>query len=371
MSYFKRKKACMVDVTKIEIGKIYKYGQLCELFREDRKSSNSKSSQLKEWERFFRWQNITAQKYRIEEIYDIPKEKMDGRKKNGGNSTSKYLAMDDGIMKLLNKENEMEVTVAVLLSQIGLLLPDYNHYKRNPRFFVDQGYSEGVVNHLFWRMAIVERAVKSSIERLKKERYLNCKIETILIRTDNSSEILTSVEIDAEKKMKEQIMRVMNIRDTDLYQKDKKKDFDGRYKEGLRELFGDNASYIFQRYNLTRLEKEYTCKSRDGLDGLTRKFVKEICIYMLTLDYKGFYQKENTERQVVSLLEQLFVRMNAENWNRYKEEDFETNKEMLFFTEFYTMQGGWRENGRITFKAAEKKDTYRKGIKQKKESSQV
>ena len=52
---------------------------------------------------------------------------------------------------------------------------------------------------------------------------------------------------------------------------------------------------------------------------------------MLTLDYKGFYQKENTERQVVSLLEQLFVRMNAENWNRYKEEDFETNKEMLFF----------------------------------------
>lgn len=92
---------------------------------------------------------------------------------------------------------------------------------------------------------------------------------------------------------------------------------------------------------------------------------------MLTLDYKGFYQKENTERQVVSLLEQLFVRMNAENWNRYKEEDFETNKEMLFFTEFYTMQGGWRENGRITFKAAEKKDTYRKGIKQKKESSQV
>ena len=43
----------MVDVTKIEIGKIYKYGQLCELFREDRKSSNSKSSQLKEWERIF------------------------------------------------------------------------------------------------------------------------------------------------------------------------------------------------------------------------------------------------------------------------------------------------------------------------------
>lgn len=363
----------MVEVTKIEVGKIYKYGELCEAFGEDRKSSNSKKAQLKEWERFFRWQKITAQKYRIEEIYDIPKEKTDGRKSNGGNSTSKYLAMDDCIMKLLQRENEMEVTIAVLLSNIGLLLPEYNRYKRNPRFFVDQGYSEGVVNNLFWKMAVVERAAKSSIGRLKKEGYLSCRIETVLIRTDNSSDILTYVEIDAEKKMKEQIMREMSIQDADLYKKDKKREFDERYKAGLCELFGDDASYIFQRYCLERKEKEYTSKSSNGIDGLTRKFVEEICIHMLNLDYNGFYQKENTQRQVVSLLEQLFIHMDAENWNRYKDEDFETERENLFFSQFYMIQGSWRKNGRITFEKTERKkdDSYRKGIKPKNNSSQV
>ena len=131
----------MVDVTKIEIGKIYKYGELCETFGEERKSSNSKKSQLKEWERFFRWQNITAQKYRIEEIYDIPKEKMDGRKSNGGNSTSKYLAMDDCIMKLLQKRKEFNSTIGMLLEEIGLLMVDYHLHKRNSYYFTSQGLS--------------------------------------------------------------------------------------------------------------------------------------------------------------------------------------------------------------------------------------
>lgn len=174
----------MVDVTKIEIGKIYKYAELCETFGEDRKSSNSKKAQLKEWERFFRWQNITAQKYRIEEIYDIPKEKEDGRKSNGGNNTSKYLAMDDCIMKLLQREKEINATIAVLLEMIGLLTTDYHLYKRNHRFLVDQGFSEVVVNNVFWKMPNIETSAKSAIERLKKEGYLSYSVETVLIRAN-------------------------------------------------------------------------------------------------------------------------------------------------------------------------------------------
>ena len=354
----------MVDVTKIEIGKIYKYGELCETFGEERKSSNSKKSQLKEWERFFRWQNITAQKYRIEEIYDIPKEKMDGRKSNGGNSTSKYLAMDDCIMKLLQKRKEFNSTIGMLLEEIGLLMVDYHLHKRNSYYFTSQGFSRGVVNNLFWKMTSVERTVKASIERLRRDKYLSRTIETVLIREDHSSDILMPVEIKAEKEMKQQIMIDMKIQNNDLYDKEKKKEFDRRYKIGLQNLFGDDASYIFQRYHLTYLEKEYAPKSQDGIDGLTRKFVREICIYMIKLDYKEFYQKENTARQVVGLLEKLFVHMDEENWNCYIDEDFETEMEMVFFTQFYMVQGSWRKNGRVVFEE-KKDDSYRIGIKTK------
>lgn len=161
-------------------------------------------------------------------------------------------------------------------------------------------------------------------------------------------------------------MLKMGISSNDVYKKENKKEFEKNYIAGLHELFGENALYIFQKYNLTLKEKEYTHKSDEGIDGLTRKFVKEICVHMIHIDYKGFYQKENTQRQVVSLLETLFVCMNEENWNQYNEKDFETNKGMLFFTQFYINQGGWRENGRITFQPAEKEDdSNRIGIKTK------
>lgn len=85
---------------------------------------------------------------------------------------------------------------------------------------------------------------------------------------------------------------------------------------------------------------------------------------MIKLDYKEFYQKENTARQVVGLLEKLFVHMDEENWNCYKDEDFETEMEMVFFTQFYMVQGSWRKNGRVVFEE-KKDDSYRIGIKTK------
>lgn len=33
---------------------------------------------------YFKWNNPTTQKFIIEEIYDTPKDKIDGRKNNGG-----------------------------------------------------------------------------------------------------------------------------------------------------------------------------------------------------------------------------------------------------------------------------------------------
>lgn len=359
----------MVDISKIEVGKTYKYGELCEKFGEARVSSNSKKAQLKEWERFFKWTNITTQKYQIEEVYNFPKEKTDGRRNNGGNSTSKYLAMDDCIMNYLQKRRDVEVTIGTLLEDIGLLIKDYHCYKRKNEFFIDQGFSEGVVNNVFWKMQFIERNAKAAIDRLKKENYLNCEVDTILVNRDRSSVVLDDDGIQKEKALKQQIMTEMGIHNFDLYKKEKRKDFDPKYQAGLKELFGDEADYVFQRFHLILNDKKtYTSKSSSGRDGLTRRFVKEICMYIMSLDYKGFYLKENTQRQVINLLEQLFVHMNAENWNRYEEEDFKTNKELVFMVTYYQMQGGWRTNGTVTFEKTERKkdNSYRKGIKTRK-----
>lgn len=70
---------------KLRVGEIYKYKELCEILKDKpRTGTNSRKSQFREWERYFKWSNPTTQKFLIEEIYDIPKDKVDGRKKNGG-----------------------------------------------------------------------------------------------------------------------------------------------------------------------------------------------------------------------------------------------------------------------------------------------
>ena len=70
---------------KILIGHIYTYKELCELLGYEHKiGTHSKKSQFNEWKMYFKWSNPTAQKFVIEEIYDRPREKTDGRKNNGG-----------------------------------------------------------------------------------------------------------------------------------------------------------------------------------------------------------------------------------------------------------------------------------------------
>lgn len=63
----------------IEVNKDYKYKELCALRGENIRTGKSKQLQLKDWKRFFEWDNPTTQIYRVTKVYDEPKEKIDAR----------------------------------------------------------------------------------------------------------------------------------------------------------------------------------------------------------------------------------------------------------------------------------------------------
>lgn len=57
----------------IEIGKEYKYKELCILLNETwTEATNKKTEQLENWERFFDYERIDKRTFRINDIYDIP-----------------------------------------------------------------------------------------------------------------------------------------------------------------------------------------------------------------------------------------------------------------------------------------------------------
>ena len=79
----------MVDKTKIEIGKVYTYKELCQLFNEKNSSGDSKKAQLKQWESWFSWEHPInpktkkpSKKFKITNIYSEQQEIEDKRKYN-------------------------------------------------------------------------------------------------------------------------------------------------------------------------------------------------------------------------------------------------------------------------------------------------
>lgn len=84
----------------LETGKLYTYKEICTLRQENTKTGKSKQLQLHNWNRFFTWDQITSHKFLITNIYDTPKEKIDGRQNNGGSRVG------SGRKKTLTKEFE-------------------------------------------------------------------------------------------------------------------------------------------------------------------------------------------------------------------------------------------------------------------------
>ena len=85
----------------IEVNETYKYKELCTIRGESVKTGKSKQLQLKDWQRYFTWENPTKQTFLITEVYDVPFEKIDNRIKL-------YSSGSDG---LPNTEDDIVVNI--------------------------------------------------------------------------------------------------------------------------------------------------------------------------------------------------------------------------------------------------------------------
>ena len=308
----------MVKSEKIKENQIYTYKELCQLFDEPLKNSDSKVAQLKEWRRYFRWSNPTRQKYKIEEIYDAPLEKQDNRKNNGGNCTSKYLALDDFIMEFMEEKQNIVCTMSGLLVGAGMLSEEYiinrwEHWK-----YKDSDFSKGVVNHVFWKMESVVNAGKSSLARLEKEGYLSVVKRIVLISPFNEKITLAERKSQTVEEIKACVKKDMDLQPNDLFKQDIRKKYEAEVIERIEAELNVQVKYYYRVYDISITDKVYFRKTAEDRKTLTRKFVKAICLSMLKINFrKGFYWREDKVIQTVRLMNRLFQHMTDDNWDEY------------------------------------------------------
>lgn len=122
-----------MKIENLQVGQVLKsYKQLCEVLEESITAGNSKKSQIKEWERYFKYHK-EGNKFIIDEIYNEPLHKSDNR--SSGNNKTKYInEIERLILNLLSERQEYDGVVFLskypLLKQLSMINENYSFCKR-------------------------------------------------------------------------------------------------------------------------------------------------------------------------------------------------------------------------------------------------
>ena len=133
----------------LELREYKNYKELCKAMNWSVKSGNTKIAQLKELDTLCKYHK-KGNKFVIDEIYTEAKEKVDNRKNNGGNNTSKFpeiekLIRTNLIMKYYKNSNTVHLTAGQLVAgnrnnnvdDVQLYTIDYVLWKRKKNLLAD------------------------------------------------------------------------------------------------------------------------------------------------------------------------------------------------------------------------------------------
>ncbi|KNY24979.1 hypothetical protein [Pseudobacteroides cellulosolvens] len=193
-----------MDKTNITKGQVIKnYKVLCEILGHKVKAGKSKILHMKDLERYFKF-HFDKQKIIIDEVYDTPKEKVDGRITNG---KSKYdNLMDNIITNRVLTYNTIEASKNDLFKNyIELFTPQYNDL-----FLDTEGFAEsnklgiGITNEYLSKLNnIVMNCTTSALNRLQKKGVIKWSLDMFI--KDNPEEYYADPELFQLLKVKEKL----------------------------------------------------------------------------------------------------------------------------------------------------------------------
>lgn len=214
----------MTDVSRIKVGDVIaNYPKMCELLGEEKQKGSPQKRQIKNWERFFKFER-NGHKYIVVEIYKTAAPKIDGRS-FGNNSRyniyTKLLLLDYLYQSTVEEPNNetkiIEVTSKTIMTKVGLCNTNYSN-EEFVESLVSCGKITGEDKILFYRRvgAKLHEVVRSTINSL----VLTKKVTSIkqLYKITDNDKLRTATE-DEEEQIEEvtkfilSSMELSNIRD--------------------------------------------------------------------------------------------------------------------------------------------------------------
>lgn len=309
-----------MNLEKIEIGKLYKYKDLCKMFREERKTSNSKKAQIKKWATYCNIIKQPKANFMITEIYQEPKEQVDGRVNNGNHPNSVRSIYKDDIDEILkwvigeNYHSEFITTLSKLAEESNIVNENYKAMNKSKSDFFKKLRSSHkttnatALNNMTYSIKdLVTRTINSSLDRLAREGliklqkgYVICEktgffdetTKEELINTRMADEKEISIINELEKEIKEEL----NIRNNKVLSIDE--ELRNKYYRELERKVKRELKYVdtlFKGYEITRLDEDISDKSKEQID-LHKKQLNQTVIEQLSKKFVRIYK--NTKREL-------------------------------------------------------------------------
>lgn len=230
-----------MNTENIKVGDIIKnYKELCTLLGEPEKTSNSKKAQLKEWERYFRYER-EGHKYIIKEIFDTPKTK---KLREG----SRYA---DLIEKLINEHfmnhpaDEWRITAMELYLYLGMINEDYKTIQKaqddETRVQADNLNIQYITlcNFVSWSRNYLKETLYATLNSMKKRGIIKYTEEYVVIDADDKSRPATDSEEKKIRETEQLVLTEMNLENKQqMYRKRKQLQYYNKINRKLEREYG-------------------------------------------------------------------------------------------------------------------------------------
>lgn len=244
-------------------GQIFKnYNKICEWLgvKPSKNGGNTKIAHIKEFERYCKYHK-EGQKYIVDEVYDEPLEKIDGRVNNKGGNNNKYSdLMDNAIVEVLKKGCIMDSKSKIFCDHIPLFkMTEYSGYYSRSLDGLSIYYktTKHLVKTYYDKMLdMTTKCFERSLKRLKKQGIINYEIGITTITYIGEMDYVSPNDV-LFKKIKayeKETLKEMKITPYDkVINRNKNVEFKEIMKEKLEDVSikqRDNISNYWTTYNI-------------------------------------------------------------------------------------------------------------------------
>ena len=238
-----------IDISNLSVGlEVKNYRAMCELLGESVKTGNAKKSQMKTWERYFRYEKVKgSQKMIIKEIFEQPKEKVDKRT-DGIYVKSIEIILLHELAK--RKDYTATFTKNALWHRLGMVNDNYKKISNADLKTLDDCITDFEINHFYQRAdSRLTGILKTALDSMQKRWVIEYTSQYRIVDCNGNRRVAEDIDILNIITLKKKVAHMLGCNDErEIFLKMKTAEFYKILNHYYAHYF--NWKYVYREYKL-------------------------------------------------------------------------------------------------------------------------